>query len=281
MTNSILNPSLRTALLLGAALALPPALHGQHGHLSVGAEGTNHGDRLVWVNGKDFIDDSGYVKTLTFTNAGRFANHFQGGITLTALPATAAHGGPDPTAAALGSSIQFSMECLEGPEGGAFHFWESAGDLPAVSLAPGQTSTNLWRLSENDGSPGSDPYGHIHGRRFSAGKPGIYKVAFTAVDTSTNGPNAGPIHAPSSAVPIWFQAGVNIRPVEPAVERSRVRFAAPSGASWQVESAPALDANTAWTAVGPPIVGDDVFHDVLDESTLKGQRFYRARSVAP
>jgi hypothetical protein len=166
--------------------------------------GKNQNDRLIWANGAEFIASSGYVKTLDYTNSGRYAGLFQGGITLTVLPATAEHAGPDPQAPALGSRIQFRMACLEGPEGGTFNFWESTGSAPAESLAPGRAGTNLWVLSENDGSSGLDPYGHIHGRRFTATQAGLYKIAFTAVETSTKGDGGvrfTPIRAVGCLVP--------------------------------------------------------------------------------
>ena len=109
----------RLALALGLALSVQNTVHAQHGHLNAGAVGTNQGDQLRWANSADFIASSSYLKTLDYTNSGKYAGYYQGGITLTALPATAAHAGPDPAAPALGSFIQFRMSCLEGPDGGA------------------------------------------------------------------------------------------------------------------------------------------------------------------
>src|SRR5689334_5206611 len=65
-----------------------------HGHLSAGAVSQNNGAQTVWENGADFVASSGYVKTLDLTNSGRFAGYYQNNITLTALPATSAYGGP-------------------------------------------------------------------------------------------------------------------------------------------------------------------------------------------
>ena len=112
-----MKPILFSQLALAVALSLPATLHAQHGHLNAGTVGTNQNDRLLWAHGADFVDTSAYVKTLTYTNGGRYAGYFQGGITPTALPATAAHAGPDPAAPALGSFIRLGLTCLEGPEG--------------------------------------------------------------------------------------------------------------------------------------------------------------------
>lgn len=268
----------RPALALGLALLSIPSVHAQHGHLNVGAASTAQNAALLWANGADFAVSSGYVKTLEYTNAGRYAGYFQGGITLTALPATAANAGPDPQAPALGAYVQFRMSCLEGPAGGAFQFWESTGATPALSLTPGQISTNLWRLSQGDGSPGSDPYGHIHGRRFSATKAGLYKVGFTAVDTSINGAGGGPIHQPSPEMAVWFQAGVCIAQVEPDYEEGHVhiRFGAAAGYTWQIQASTQLGPAAMWMPAGAPVIGADTFVEVVHEAPPGEQRFYRA-----
>lgn len=264
---------LKLTLALALALSAFPALRAQdHGHLNVGAAG----GQLIWANGPIFIDSSGYVKTLLFTNANRYSNYFQGNITPVALSPAA-----DSQAPAHGSYIQFSLACLEGPPGGAFHFWENTGTTPVLTLAPGQSSTNLWRLSESDGSPGSDPGGHIHGRRLTATKPGLYKIGYTAYDTSTNGPGGGPIHTPSVQLPVWFQAGVNIRKIEPDEDHTHVHFGALAGSTWQVESAVTLGTNAVWTPVGAPVAGDDYFHEVDDDTPVSGLRIYRVRRVTP
>jgi hypothetical protein len=259
------------------------ALHAQaqHGHLNAGAQSTNQNAQLIWANGGDFIASSGYVKTLNYTNAGRFAGYYEGGITLTALPATVAHAGPDPAASALGSYLQFSLACLEGPQGGEFGFWDVGSTNPSISLVVGQTSTNLWRLSESDGSPGSDPYGHIHGRRFTATRSGVYKIGFTAFDTSTNGAASGPIHTASAELPVWFQAGVNIQSVEPDYEDGHVhvRFGATAGFSWQVEASTSLGPSALWLPAGNPVTGADVFVELIHDSSPGFQRFYRVNGT--
>jgi len=73
-------------LLLGCSLSLPLTLFAQHSHLNAGAVSTNQNAQLIWANGADFAASSGYVKTLEYTNDGRFAGYYQGGITPTALP---------------------------------------------------------------------------------------------------------------------------------------------------------------------------------------------------
>ena len=272
----------KLALALGLALSVHTPTQAQHGHLNAGAVGTNQNDLLNWANGADFVASSHYVKTLFYTNGGRYADYFQGGITPTALPATLRNAGPDPAAAALGSYLQFSMACLEGPEGGKFNFWESTGATPVLSLAPGETSAKLWRLSEHDGSPGSDPYGHIHGRRFTATKAGIYKIGFTAHDTSANGAGGGPIHKPSAQLPVWFQAGVNFASIEPDYEEGHVhlRFGAAAGYSWQVEYSRQLSAAANWLPTENAVTGADYFTALIHDVPPGEQRFYRVKGTA-
>ncbi len=265
-------PLFKLILATGLALGVPPALRAQHGHLNAGASGTNQNDPVIWANGAAFIDSSGYVKTLNYTNNGRFAGYYEGGITPTALPATLETGGPDPDASAFGSYLQFRMACLEGPAGGAFNFWESSTTTPSISLVPGQSSTNLWRLSESDGSAGADPFGHVHGRRFTATKPGIYRIGFTAIDTSTNGAGGGPIHTPSEELPIWFQAGVSIQSVQPEASQVRVRFGAAANFNWSVQYA--SDITNTWQSM-PPVIGDDTFIDLIHQTAPGHRGFYR------
>lgn len=262
---------------LALAAALSQSVQAQHGHLNVGADGAAQGDPLMWANGADFIDASGYVKTLEFAATGRYAGYYQGGITLTALPATPAHAGPDPDAPAVGSYIHFQMACLEGPADGAFQFWDSTGTAPAESLAPGENGTNFWVLSENEGAAGTDPYGHIHGRRFTATRPGVYRIAFTAFDLSGNGTGGGPIHTPSESLTVAFQAGVIVMDVAPdvAADRVRVRFGAQAGYRWQLHASPEIGGMADWQPVGEPVVGEDLVVERNDDRPPGQGRFYR------
>lgn len=267
----------------GLVLAGQVPLHAQHGHLNAGAIGTNQNDALIWANGADFVTTSGYVKTLDFTNSGRYAGYFQQNITLTALPATSANAGPDPEAPALGSFIQARMRCLEAPEGGAFAFWESGATEPSITVTAGAPASAMWHLTQGDGAPGTDPFGHVHGRRFTATKPGLYTIAFQALDVSTNGLGGGPIHTPSTELAISFQAGVNLLSVEPDFDGGHVhlRFAPPAGTTWQIEASEFVGAGSRWEPVGPPVTGNDLRVERLLEGDPGTQRFFRINRTAP
>lgn len=266
--------SFLVTLSLGIALT---ALSQDHGHLNIGSSGVNQNDSLLFDNGAIFEVATNYVKTLTLATNGTYAGYYQGNITLTGLAATAAHAGPELNAAALGSQIHAQLVGITGPAGGVFSFWNTGATNPTISLLTGETGTNTWRISENDGSPGSDPYGHFHGRRFTATKPGIYVVSLRAFDFSTNGSAGGPIHAPSDVIQIYLQAGVNIKGIVPDGDHTHVTFAAPVGKSWVVEASSSVATNAVWTTISAPIVGDDYFHEISDDEPVMGDRFYRTR----
>ena len=270
---------LSVVLILCYAPLTPRAWAQDHGHLNIGAAGTNQNDQLTFDNGRDFAASANYVKTLDFTATGTYAGYFQGNITFTVLAATPAHLGPVPNAPALGSRMFAQLVSVEGPAGGAFGFWDTGATVPTISLTAGTTGTNLFRVSENDGSPGTDPYGHIHGRRFTATRPGIYTVGFRAFDFSANGIGGGPIHTSSEMLKVHFQAGVQIKGIQPEVDRTRVIFGARVGFVWQVEAADSFPASTNWQSIGAPLLGDDYFHEVQDDYLVNGSRFYRVNGT--
>lgn len=194
-----------TATLAGALLL---AAHGASAqHLNVGAAGQNEGDALTWDT-HELGDVSTFAKQLTLSTSGRYAGFYNGNLTLTSLHNTDA-GGP-----ALGSFIQAEIVSVAGPDGAFFGFWEGidlgGGVTPTFNIATGSDNLSLrYALSDASlgaGLPGQDPFGHIHGRRFTATEEGLYTVGFRAVDTSVNGVGGGAIHAPSAIIYIQFAA---------------------------------------------------------------------------
>lgn len=263
-----------------AGLSLIVSLVGfsqDHSHFNIGAATTAQNDPLIFANRDIFETATNYVKTLTLATNGTYAGYYQGNITFTGLAATEAHAGPEDFAAALGTKIHAQLVAVAGPAGGVFSFWETGATTPTISLTSGTTGTNTWQVSENDGSPGSDPYGHFHGRRFTATTPGIYTVSFRAFDFSTNGMGGGPIHPPSSIVQVYFQAGVNLKAIEPDVDHTHITFSAPIGKTWVVEASDSAATNAVWMTISTPLLGDDYFHEITDETPVEGKRFYRSR----
>jgi hypothetical protein len=263
-----------TGILLGAQFVSAQ----DHGHLNVGATGTDQNTKLIFQNGSAFATDHRYIKTLTFTNAGRYAGYYQQNITLTVLPATDAFGGPDPQAPAAGSHIFAQIVSAEGPQGGAFNFWEAGAVGPTITIEAGTTDTNVFKLSQGDGSPGLDPFGHIHQRRFTATKPGIYTIGFRALDLSTNGTAGGPIHLPSDVLKIYFQAGVNIASIKRAESANAITFGAPLNLTLHLEGNTNLSTSN-WTQIDS-IAGTDLLETLVDTDTGT-QKFYRIRAETP
>src|SRR5881394_668568 len=156
-----------------AVLALVLAVSSRAQHLNAGAFGTNQDAQLMFANGFEFVNISGYVGTCIYTNGGTYAGYYGIGLNPTVLPATVANGGPVVGAPALGSFIKMRLESVVGPEGGAFGFWDVGATSPSVSVTNGGTPSAMFSLSSTAtgaGPPGGDPYGHIHGRRFTVNK---------------------------------------------------------------------------------------------------------------
>jgi hypothetical protein len=170
--------------------------------------GTNSSGQLFWANGAAFSADANYFK-LSYSTAGTYAGYYNGAFTMTVLAATSANLGPVPNAPALGSFLQAKLTLVSAPVGGFFDFWLTGDTTPSYVLNVGD-STGLIPISDislGAGSPGADPYGHIHGRRASATLPGDYIVSFQLFDTSANGVGNGPIYAsPSDPFQVDFRA---------------------------------------------------------------------------
>ena len=200
------NSFLHAGAFAAALMCCAPSITAQH--LEVGATGQNQNDALVWANGDELAASSGYVHNLTLADTGRYAGLYNGNITFVAMSSADA-GGP-----ALGSFIQTEFVSVAGPSGAFFGFWDGVdlggGLTPTYNIATGSEGLSLrYVLSDANagaGQAGQDPFGHLHGRRFTASTEGLYTVGFRAVDTSVNGVDGGAIHAPSDIIYINFQA---------------------------------------------------------------------------
>ena len=197
---------LKTGALAAALLLTVQSMTGQH--LEAGATGQNQNDALVWANAAELASSSGFVKELTLANSGRYVGLYNGNITLVAM-SSAESGGPAP-----GSFLQAEIVSVAGPSGALFGFWESldlgGGATPTFNIATGSEGLSLrYALSDASagaGQAGQDPFGHLHGRRFTATEEGLYTVGFRAIDTSLNGTGGGPIHTSSDVIFVNFAA---------------------------------------------------------------------------
>lgn len=250
------------------ALSWGGACHGAtHQHLNAGARGSEAGAALYFVNGDRFAASSGYVVALEKAEAGTHAGLHRGSITLTSLAGTLDYGGPTFDHPAFGAHVEVVVEEVDGPVGGRFGFWESGGEDEGTELTFDVESgtrggTNRFALSETDGSAGVDPYGHVHGRVFTATGAGLYTVGLRLVDTSMNGVDGGPLHRDSEVFRLQFQAGVTLARLEMEGEEVRVIFGAIQGYSYQVERSFGLGAGAVWEAVGEVVRGEDRLQEV-------------------
>jgi len=261
----------------------PVALMAQHIHLNAGATSTTQDAPLYFVNGATYNTDAGYDVYLSFTNLGSFAGLYQGaGATFAAQPSTLDNGGPAFAHAAEGAFLQLQFVSMTGPPGGVFGVWMQEFGNPSVShplftLPVGTTNgTNLIALSENDGSAGSDPYGHIHGRTFTATKPGLYTLGCRIFDTSSNGPGGGPIHTPSTLYYFYFQAGLTISSYAKSANEFSVTFGTTAGKTNYVESTSSLSAPN-WVTIAGPFIGNNHLQTATTNSTAP-RLFFRLRS---
>jgi hypothetical protein len=251
-----------------------------HSHLNVGAVSQTQGSKLTFENGADFAAASLYVKTLTFTNAGKYANLYQGNISLTALHSVDPLGNPQPGGPAPGSFIVAEVVSVKGPAGGAFQFWDTNSTTQPSFSAPVGTENGSFRFDLTDpniqgaGQPGGDPFGHIHGRRFTVTKPGLYTVGWRAVDTSANGAAGANIHSPSEILNVHFQGGSTLTSVETATNGVHLTFGATAGLTWQLEAKDDLAAGV-WRSVGEPIIGQDKLVQLTDPEPVRARRYYR------
>ncbi len=172
------------------------------------------------------------------------------------------------------------VESVSGASGGTFALRDEGETDPRFVLRANEsTGDTLFSLSENDGSKGSDPYGHIHGRTFIAEAPGLYTVGFRIVDLSTNGIAGNPLHAPSEIFPMYFQAGLGIHSITIDANASDVRvwFGGQPNAAYILESSSSLGDSAAWTKVDGPVTAGNKLLNLTDLAPGGTTRFYRVR----
>lgn len=257
----------------------------QHVHINAGIGAS--GNQLRFVNSGTFDANSLYAAYSTLGGASAPPHLYQvAGFTFTALsPDPFKGGGPNNGHASPGAHLELQVVAVSGPPGGVFSLWqENLGNTTLQFSEPvGQgNGTNRFVLSENEGEPEADPYGHIHGRIFALSQPGLYMVGFRIVDTSTNGPEGGPVNDPSDIFYFYFQAGLTISHFQRNESSATVRFGPKLGVSYFVESIPALGGTNIWTEIAGPITaaGQTRLQTVTVEINATSQ-FFRIRSEEP
>jgi hypothetical protein len=267
------NTFVRLFLVLATISLLRLQVHAQaHQHINVAAQSKAQGSKLIFTEAVTLGTNSGTFLYLTLGDP-LYPNHYQNAATFTSSAGTIWTGGPIANSAALGSYIEVEVLTLDGPAGGEIGFWEEADDgsstTQVIAVPVGQRNgTNRFNVSAGFVDPDSgkkDPFGHLHNRRFTATKPGLYTVSFRAIDTSNAGADGGPTHSPSDVLTMYFQAGLTLNikqtPTEtiltyPAIARHFVYLDASTNlveGNWKTITAFAPDNHSDFHVTNDPI----------------------------
>ncbi len=247
-----------------------------------GATDVTNSAPLCFLNADGHTAASESVVNLRFTNAGPWALQYAGAIPMLAVPATATNGGPADNHAALGSCLAVEVVSVTGPARGALSFWEAGDTQPRFSVpVGGSAGTNRIQISDNGGAVDDDPYGCIEGRQFTVDQPGLYRLDFRLVDTSSNGPGGGPIHAPSETYSVYLQAGLVIHSQARHGSTFTASFGGELGKNFYLERTSALGTPATWQTVAGPASGADRLLDLVDPTATAEPGLYRVRASVP
>jgi len=267
---------------------LAPLCRGQHIHIAAGAESGVVGSKLLFSNG--FLYDTNSYSGITPAciymedNDPLYPGLYQTSASFISLPSSPWFGGPTSFAAEPGTHIEMVIRQVVGPPGGEIAFWEENEEgtetrktfgVPCGSFG----GTNRFNLSEGVTFPEYDPFGHIHGRRFTANRSGLYTVGVQLIDTSTFGPGGGPIHSPSDMVHFYFQAGLTISEMHLTNGVATLRFGLKGFHNYFLESSDTLPP-VEWKVVDViPGAPHSDLHWIHDWNATNAHRFYRIREV--
>ncbi len=241
-----------------------------------GAAASTNGAPLCWFNANRFVTNSQAVVNMRLTNSGSCALHYTCAMPMRSVPATVANGGPVAYHAALGSCLACQIVSLTGPAQATLTFWEPADSQPRFSVPVGERQgTNSFALSQNQGAPETDPFGFIPGRLFAVNQPGLYCLGFRLLDTSTNGPAGGPIHAASPLYYLYLPAGFTIHSLTRQGISATVEFGGDPGKSFYLERSTALGAAASWQTVAGPLPGTNCLQRLTDPAATANQSFFR------
>jgi hypothetical protein len=190
--------------------------------------------------------------------------NFPGGCHATELTFTTETSAIEP---APGADPRIELVEVTGPQGGTFSFWEAGSTTPTWSRPTGwsasQSTAPFFQVLLN----GSD---HVHGRAFSADKPGTYHITFRAVDM--NG-----IFSSSDNKTIIFNA---LQPpklsISVANAMATLTFTSREGLVYDLQVCTDL-ASGVWTNVEPhtALDGHGQVITMSDAVALRTKAFYR------
>ncbi|MDX1951382.1 MAG: hypothetical protein SFY81_04315 [Verrucomicrobiota bacterium] len=251
-----------------------------HDHLNAGAVAPEEGSRLVFQNGSSYETNSGYFfHLIPSTTSSFYRGQYFIGAPFTALAATSDLGGPAAGHAALGSYIELEFVSLSGPEGGRFSLWETLSAIDEVvllSLEAGTTNGSARiNLSDSDKSPGSDPWGHIHGRKMVVDKPGLYTIGVRLIDSSSNGAGNQPIHTPSEIYYFHLLTLNSIAGFRLDEENEAIVVGVTPGRTFQLEFTGGI--GSGWNAIGEPLSSPENRLIEVMQPKAETNRIYRLR----
>lgn len=254
-----------------------------HDHINSGARSEAQGSALYFPNGDRYSTAQGWVCFLDKQDV-TSGWSFTDGVTFGSLPGTVSTGGPVVGHAASGSFLELEFVSVQGPKGGRLEVWqrdeESGSATLLVQMTPGEISApQRMALTESDGSPGSDPYGHIHGREFWVNKPGLYVMNVRLVDTSRNGLNQEPIHAPSEILSLYLQSRATLQAELKADGQVQVTFAVRAYEAWVLEESGELGIGSLWREVHRVGGFNRSFLETWIPEPTVAARYYRLKQV--
>ena len=281
--------------ILSVVILAASPVAAQHAHINAGAYSVALGAPLVFPNGYlwDTNSYSGVYPACIYMvkdnpSVPLYPGLYQADVSFTSLPATIFTGGPALYAAEFGSFIELIVRTVQGPPGGEIGFWQESDEFVAVSTArifsvPTGTlnGTNRFNLTQTpeEGGWENDPFGHFHGRRFTANKPGLYTVGVQLIDTSTAGVGGGPNHSPSKTNYFYFQAGLLVDFLKKTNNSSVLRFGLQGFKDYFLEMSPTLDGSNWTTIFREPGAAHSDLHTVVDANATNATRFYRVREA--
>ena len=168
---------------------------------------------------------------------------------------------------ATGANPRIEVVSVIGPQNATFSFWEVGSKTPTWTLATGwnssQSSAPSFLVIQNGDN-------HIHGRAFSADKPGRYHVTFCAVDE--NG-----IYSPSNYQTIVFNAQQPPQlSISVASGNTTLSFTSRNGLTYDLQVCTDL-ASGVWTNVTPytRLNGNGSVITMIDAMDGRVKAFYR------
>jgi len=166
-----------------------------------------------------------------------------------------------------GADSRIEVVSISGPQNATFSFWEAGATTSTWTRSTG------WNSNQSSAPSflvvqGGDT--HIHGRAFSADKPGIYLVTFRAVDG--NG-----IYSPSADKTITFNAQQPPQlSISVASGNATLTFTGLNGLTYDLQVCTDL-ALGIWTNVEPHtrLNGDGSVSTMIDAMVGRTKAFYR------